>query len=108
MNKKKHRPRQPGEILKYDFMLPKGMSQQHLADLIGIPRSRIQDVISGRRSITTDTAIRLSRLFETTIEFWLYSQIAVDIWDKMKDGEEEYKKIKPIGNFRFVNQYPEE
>ncbi len=96
MSLKKERPSLPGDILKNDFMLPAGLNQKQLAERLGLTRSFIKKVIWGERSITTDTAIRLSRLFGTTIEFWLKLQIAYDIWKKTNAREEEYMKIKPI------------
>jgi antitoxin HigA-1 len=101
---KKERPTLPVEILKNNFMLPAGLNQKQLAERLGLTRSFIKKIIWGERSITTDTAIRLSRLFGTTIEFWLKLQIAIDIWTIMKANEEEYMKIKPLSKYQFVNK----
>ena len=61
----------PGEILLKEFMEPLGISQSRLARDINVPLTRVGDIIHGRRSITTDSAIRLAVYFGTTPEFWL-------------------------------------
>lgn len=90
------RPRHPGEILKSDYLDPLGITQQELADCLGITRVRINEVVLGKRAITHDTAIRLSRFFNTTIEYWLGMQTDISIWEAKKNNEEEYKKIVPF------------
>ena len=64
----------PGDILHEEFMEPLGISQNKLARDIDVPVGRINDVIRGKRAITTDTALRLSVYFGTTPEFWLNLQ----------------------------------
>ena len=93
---KNRRPTTPGEILKYEFIEPLGLTQQQLAERLGITRVRVNEIISGKRAITPDTAIRLSRLFHTTVEFWMGLQTDVELWDAMKAGEREYRKIIPL------------
>ncbi len=93
---KNRRPTPPGEILKYEFIEPLGLTQQQLAERLGITRVRVNEIISGKRAITPDTAIRLSRLFHTSVEFWMGLQTDVELWDAMKAGENEYRKIIPL------------
>ncbi|WP_417830251.1 HigA family addiction module antitoxin [Thalassospira sp.] len=69
----------PGEILKEEFMVPMGLSGNVLADRIKVPANRINDIVRGRRMITADTALRLSRYFGTTAQFWLNAQTAYDL-----------------------------
>lgn len=69
----------PGEILREEFMVPLGLSGNVLADRIKVPANRINDIVRGRRVITADTALRLSRYFGTTAQFWLNAQIAYDL-----------------------------
>ena len=71
---KNRRPTPPGEIIKYEYMEPLGLTQQQLADALKISRVRVNEIISGKRGVTPDTAIRLSLLFNTTVEFWLGMQ----------------------------------
>lgn len=92
------RPRHPGEILKSDYLDPLGITQQDLADHLGITRVRINEVVLGKRAITHDTAIRLARFFDTTVEYWLGMQTDILIWEARKNNEEEYRKIVPFKN----------
>jgi len=61
----------PGEILLHEFLEPMGISKYRLAKTIGVPAARIGEICAGKRSITADTALRLSRAFGTTAGFWL-------------------------------------
>ncbi len=72
-------PVHPGEILRNDFLTPMRISVYELANAIKAPRSRVNDVVLGRRSITIDTAMRLGRYFGTSAEFWLNLQARHDL-----------------------------
>ncbi len=67
-------PIHPGEQLREEFMLPMALTAYRLAKDIGVPVTRIQEIVAERRSITGDTALRLARYFGTTAEFWLNMQ----------------------------------
>ena len=69
----------PGEILRDEFLTPMGISVYELAHSIRVPRSRANDIVRGRRAITTDTAIRLGRYFGMTAEFWINLQARYDL-----------------------------
>jgi addiction module HigA family antidote len=73
-----------------------GLSQKELAEALGITRVRLSEILRGRRSITTDTAFRLARFFDTTPEFWLGLQMDIDLWETLQAHAEEYKNIKPL------------
>jgi addiction module HigA family antidote len=75
---KKHAPIHPGEILREDFILPLGLSEYRLAHDIGVPPRRINEIVKGKRSITADTALRLSRYFQWPAEVWLNLQAHYD------------------------------
>lgn len=75
----------PGEILQEEFLVPFGLSQYRLAKGIDVAQTRIGEIVAGRRSITADTALRLSRFFGTTDVFWLNLQVAHDM-AKAKDA----------------------
>lgn len=75
---KKHAPIHPGEVLREDFLLPLGLSEYRLATDIGVPPRRINEIVKGRRSITADTALRLSRYFAWPAEVWLNLQSQFD------------------------------
>lgn len=69
----------PGEILWEDFMEPNGLTKRGLADAIGVPATRIGEITRGRRGITADSDLRLSRYFGTTEGYWLRLQNAYDL-----------------------------
>jgi antitoxin HigA-1 len=72
-------PVHPGEILRDEFLTPMGISVYELAHAIKVPRSRANDIVRGRRAITTDTAMRLGRYFGMTPEFWINLQARYDL-----------------------------
>ena len=72
-------PIAPGEILLEEFMQPLEISQNQLARDLDIPPARINDLIHKKRGITTDTALRLAKYFNTTPEFWLTLQMDYDL-----------------------------
>lgn len=77
----KRRPTSPGEMLLLEFLRPAGLTQVALAAKMGVPIQRVNGVIAGRRAVTAETAILLSRALGTTPALWLNLQIAVDLWD---------------------------
>ena len=79
MSNKKIKPIHPGEILLEEFLKPLGISQYRLAKDINVPPRRINEIIHGKRSISVDTALRLSRYFSLSERFWLNLQIRYDI-----------------------------
>ena len=76
---KKLPPVHPGEILQEEFLGPMGISQYRLAKSISVPARRINEVVHGKRSITADTALRLSRFFGTSERFWMNLQTRYDL-----------------------------
>ena len=74
MIKNNLRPIHPGEILREEFLLPLGLSANALSLALRVPATRIHEVVRQRRGITSDTAIRLARYFNTTPQFWLNLQ----------------------------------
>jgi addiction module HigA family antidote len=68
----------PGDILRDDFLRPMTISVYSLALAIKVPRSRVNDIVLGRRGITADTAFRLARYFGTTPQFWINLQARYD------------------------------
>ncbi len=79
MKTKKIAPIHPGEILGHDFMEPLGLSQSALAKAIGVTPMRVSQIVRGRRSLTADTALRLSRYFGTRPGWWLDLQTHFDL-----------------------------
>ena len=75
---KSHTPIHPGEVLREDFLLPLGLSEYRLANEIGVPPRRINEIVKGKRSLTADTALRLARYFQWPAEVWLTLQSHYD------------------------------
>lgn len=77
-------PIHPGEVLLEEFLLPMGISQYRLAKSISVPPRRINELVHGKRAVTADTALRLSRYFGTSERFWLNLQTRYDL-EREKD-----------------------
>lgn len=74
----------PGEILLEEFLVPMGISQNALARAISVPPRRINEIVLGKRGITADTALRLSRAFGTSEGFWMGLQADYDLEEARK------------------------
>ena len=88
MSKKMIPPIHPGEILLEEFLKPMGLSQNRMAMDIHVPARRISEIVHGKRRITADTALRLSRFFGNSPQFWLGLQMDYDLdvaEDSLKD-----------------------
>jgi addiction module HigA family antidote len=81
MQRKNHKmpPVHPGEILREDLMKPLGLTVNGLARELNVPVSRITEIVNSRRAVNADTALRLSRYFGSTPEFWINLQSAYDL-----------------------------
>lgn len=86
----------PGEILNEEFLLPMKITPYRLAKDTGIPQTRVSQIIKGRRRITADTAIRLSRFFGNSVKFWLGIQDDYDIRTTLDEKKEEFEHIKQV------------
>ncbi|EMB26614.1 HigA family addiction module antitoxin [Treponema denticola] len=84
----------PGEILKEDFLDAMNISTYHLAKEINVPETRILEIIHGKCSITADIAIRFSKFFGTTAEFWLNLQNLYDLEEENNNHSLEFETIK--------------
>ena len=76
---KKHAPIHPGEVLREDFLVPLGLSEYRLANDIGVPPRRINEIVLGKRAITADTALRLAKAFGTSESLWMGLQADYDL-----------------------------
>jgi len=79
MTEKKLPPVHPGEVLLEEFLKPMQLSQNRLALAISVPARRINEIVLGKRSVSADTALRLSRFFGTSAQFWLGLQSDYDL-----------------------------
>ena len=81
IKKFKRRPTSPGEILKEEFLLPLGLTQKIVADHIEVDIKVINRLVNGKTTISPELALKLAAAFDTTPEFWLNAQLAVDLYD---------------------------
>jgi addiction module HigA family antidote len=84
----------PGEVLMEEFLKPLGISMYRLSKDLNIPQTRISEIIKGRRSITADTALRLSKYFGNSAKFWLGLQDDYDIEEESIELRNEIENIK--------------
>jgi addiction module HigA family antidote len=91
-------PTHPGEMLLEEFLKPMGMTQQQLARQIRVPFQRINELVNRRRGVTPATALRLSRLFGNSPDFWMNLQIRWDLYRAQKKESKILKAIEPLQN----------
>ena len=89
-------PTTPGEMLREEFLEPMGLTQQKLAEGIGVSYQRVNELINGKRGITTSTALRLAKYFNTSPDFWLNMQRANDIYQVLQKEAEQIDRIDRI------------
>lgn len=93
---KTHQPIHPGEILREDFLIPYGLSEYRLAKELGVPPRRINEITKGKRAVTADTALRLSRYFAWPAEVWLNAQSQYDRHVAEKQMKTVLARIRPF------------
>ena len=96
VGKRKRRPTHPGTMLREDFLPDYGLTVSGLADALGVSRQTMNELLRGRRAVSPEMALRLSRLFGNSAEFWLNAQRAVDLWDAGRAIKAQVQRIKPL------------
>jgi addiction module HigA family antidote len=84
----------PGEVLLEEFMKPLGITAYRLSKDLGIPQTRISEILKGRRRVSADTALRLSKYFGNSAKFWLGLQDDYDLEEELNSRKREFQKIK--------------
>jgi len=84
----------PGEMLREEFLVPMNITQRELADAIHVPYQRINELINQKRGITPSTALRLSRFFGVSAEFWLNLQTRWDLYRAQKSEQADLESIQ--------------
>ena len=92
----KRRPTHPGEMLREDFLPDFGLTVAGLAKSAGVSRQSVNELLRGRRAVSPAMALRLSRLFGNSPEFWLNAQRAIDLWDAAEAINVEVARIRPL------------
>ena len=95
-NKREIRPTHPGEMLREDFIPDYNLSTTTLAAALGVSRQTINELLREQRAITPVMALRLSRLFGNSPEFWLTAQNAWDLWDSEQRFRNDLGEIRPL------------
>ena len=93
---RKVRPTHPGEILREEFLPDYGLTVSGLAKDLGVSRQTINELLRERRAVSPEMALRLSRLFGNSPEFWLNAQRAVDLWEANRVLKAQFDRIKPL------------
>ena len=89
-------PTHPGEMLLEEFLEPMGLSQRDLADGIVVPYQRVNELVNGRRGVSPGTALRLSKFFGTSADFWLNLQQRWDLYHAVRAEAKALQKIKRV------------
>lgn len=95
MRGRMRRPTHPGNIIKEDYLRPLSITIKDMAAILGISRKTLSKIINERGAVTPDMALRLSRAFDTTPDFWLNLQKNFDLW-KAETESEDWKKVTPF------------
>jgi antitoxin HigA-1 len=82
-------------MLLEEFLEPLGMTQRQLADAIGVPYQRVNEIVNGRRGMTPSTALRLSRYFGTSSGFWMIGQMRWDLYHAQQEEGDAVRRIRP-------------
>lgn len=90
------KPTHPGEMLREDFMPDYSLTVTGLAQQLGVSRQTVNELLRENRAVTPEMALRLSRLFQNSPEFWLNAQSAVDLWLAKKENRKVLSRIKPL------------
>jgi len=93
---RKVRPTHPGEMLREDFLPDFRLSVSSFAKALGVSRQTVNELLRERRAVTPEMALRVSRLFGNTPEFWLNAQRAVDLWAVAKKFKNKIQRISPL------------
>ena len=93
---KEVRPIHPGEMIREDFLSDYGLAVAGLAEALGVSRQSVNELVRERRAVSPEMALRLSRLFRNTPQFWLNAQRAVDLWDAAEAIRDDIECIKPL------------
>lgn len=87
----------PGEILQEEFLIPLGLSAYKLSKDVGIPQTRVSEIVKGNRRVTADTALRLSKYFGNSAKFWLGLQ---DDFDIEEEEQLKSKELESIAHYQ--------
>jgi addiction module HigA family antidote len=93
---RKVRPVHPGEMLREDYLPDYGLTVSSFAKVLGVSRQTINELLRERRAVSPEMALRLSRLFGNSPEFWLNAQRSVDLWEAARSSKKKIDRINPL------------
>lgn len=96
-------PTHPGEMLREEFLIPFRLTQRELAEAIGVPYQRVNEIVNQRRGITPSTALRLAEYFGTSSGFWLNGQMRWDLYRAAKAEATELRGIRPLSRSKAAS-----
>ncbi len=89
-------PTHPGEMLREDYLPDYKLTVKILAELLGVSRQTVNELVKEKRSLSPEMALRLSKLFGNTPQFWLNAQREVDLWEASQRVSKAVNKIEPL------------
>ena len=92
-------PTHPGEMLREEFLLPMNITQRELADAIHVPYQRINELVNKKRGVTPSTALRLSKFFGVSPDFWLNLQMRSELYKTQNTEQKDIESIKDYHQF---------
>jgi len=95
MRRMERQPTHPGKVIREDYLKPLSLTINELASVLGISRKTLSKIVNERGAITPDMALRLSRAFNTTPDFWLNLQKNWDLWEA-EHASREWERVKPL------------
>ncbi len=93
----KRQPTHPGKIIREDYLKPLSLTINELASILGVSRKTLSKIINERSAVTPNMALRLSRAFDTTPDFWLNLQKNYDLWQAEHESN-EWQRVKPLSS----------
>ena len=93
---RKVRPTHPGAMLREDFLPEYGLTMSGFAESLRVSRQTVNELLRERRAVSPEMALRLSRLFGNSPEFWLNAQRAVDLWEAARNIKGKIRHISPL------------
>jgi len=94
-------PTHPGEMLLEEFLIPMNISQRDLANAIHVPYQRVNELVNKKRGVTPSTALRLSKFFDISADFWLNMQMR---WELFKAQNTEATELNAIQDYQHIQR----
>lgn len=102
MNQATRKPTTPGDILLYEFLEPLNLKINDLAEMLQVHRNTVSALVNNNRKLTADMAFRLAIVFNTSAEFWMNLQSAVDIWEIENNPRTQLELIRIVTADDFI------